>query len=340
MKIFVNYTGFAILLFYTVSIAAQPKTMLLTHEIKKHIIDTICKELKENYVYADTSIRMGNYLKSQLKAEPTIPLQNAQAFSKKLTDDVWSVYHDRHFSIRYSPRIAEVLARSTIDSNEEEKRQQAFGRTINYGFSKVEILDGNIGYIKLNGFWGLEQESKQTANAAITFVSHCNALVFDLRENFGGQPEMVQYIASFLFKDSTHLNDLYVRASNHVESFWTSPDTLFGTLFNVPVYVLTSKTTFSGGEEFAYDLQTQKRAIIVGETTGGGAHPVQPFIAGYGFIVNIPFARAINPVTKSNWEATGVHPDIPVSKDKSLGIVLDKIKSTSAANGDSYFNRN
>lgn len=337
MKSFMNYTALAILLFYAVSTTAQPETISLTPEIKKQIIGKICKELKENYVYADTAIRMANYVESRLKAGAYDTIQNVQVFSKKLTDDVGSVYHDGHFSVRYSPRMAEELAGSTTDRNEEVKRQQAFGRAINYGFSKVEILDGNIGYIKLNGFWGVNQESKQTATAAIAFVSHCKALVFDVRENYGGQPEMVQYIASFLFKDSTHLNDLYVRKSNHLETFWTTPDTAFRALCNVPVYVLTSKITFSGGEEFAYDLQTQKRAIIVGETTGGGAHPVQPFIAGYGFIVNIPFARAINPITKGNWEATGVHPDISVPADKAPDIVLDKIKSTSAVNGDSHF---
>jgi C-terminal processing protease CtpA/Prc len=138
---------------------------------------------------------------------------------------------------------------------------------------------------------------------------------------------MVTYIAGFLFKNKTHLNDLYIRNTHQLNTYWTQPDTSFSQLYDMPVYILTGKTTFSAGEEFTYDLQAQKRAIVVGEATGGGAHPVGPNLAGYGFVVNIPFARAINPITKTNWEGVGVKPDMETPADKALATVLDKIKS-------------
>jgi C-terminal processing protease CtpA/Prc len=132
----------------------------------------------------------------------------------------------------------------------------------------------------------------------------------------------------FFFADKTHLNDLYARADNSLQQFWTVPSNDLPALQTIPIYILTSKTTFSAGEEFTYDLQSQKRATIIGETTGGGAHPVRPFSVSNGFVANIPFARAINPVTKTNWETIGVKPDVAVPMDQALDVALKMIGET------------
>lgn len=84
------------------------------------------------------------------------------------------------------------------------------------------------------------------------------------------------------------------------------------------MYVLTSSRTFSGGEEFTYDLQTQQRATIVGETTGGGAHPVRGERIDAHFMIGVPFAKAINPITHTSWEGTGVVPDVKVPASEAL----------------------
>jgi hypothetical protein len=309
-------------------IKAQNSEVALTSAAKKSIVDSIANALNKNYVFADTARRMGQYIENRLEKGAYDTIKSPAAFAKILTADVWSVYHDGHFSVRYAPEMTERLLKpDNENASAESLRRTKFGRSINYGFAKAEVLDGNIGYIKLDGFWGVEKESKQAVMAALSFVSHCRVLVFDLTENHGGNPDMVTYIAGFLFRDKTHLNDLYIRNTHQLNTYWTSPDYSFSHLYDVPVYILTSKTTFSAGEEFTYDLQTQKRATVVGETTGGGAHPVGPNLAGYGFVVNIPFARAINPITKTNWEGTGVKPDIETPADKALATALDKIRS-------------
>lgn len=130
---------------------------------------------------------------------------------------------------------------------------------------------------------------------------------------------MVAYVSSYLFDRRTHLNDLYTRSTGETRAFWTR-DRVPGRRFGGarPVYVLTSARTFSGAEEFAYNLQALKRATLVGEVTGGGAHPVRGRRIDAHFLIGVPFARAVNPVTRTNWEGVGVAPDVRVPAGEAL----------------------
>jgi len=158
-----------------------------------------------------------------------------------------------------------------------------------------------------------------TATAAMNFIANSDALIIDLRDNGGGAPQMVAFVCSSLFSQRTHLNDLWTRRTNSTEEFWTSPDVPGKKLpDDKPVFVLTSRRTFSGAEEFTYNLKNLKRATIVGETTGGGAHPVSGQRIDEHFIIGVPFARAINPITKTNWEGTGIEPDVKVRAAEAL----------------------
>jgi C-terminal processing protease CtpA/Prc len=98
-----------------------------------------------------------------------------------------------------------------------------------------------------------------------------------------------------------------------------------------PAYVLTSNRTFSGGEEFTYDLKNLKRATIIGETTGGGAHPVAGHRIDDHFTIGVPFAKAINPISKTNWEGTGVEPDVKVPAADALTTAQKLVKEKLAA---------
>ena len=168
----------------------------------------------------------------------------------------------------------------------------------NCAFEKVEILPGNIGYVKFNGFMDAAT-CAPTVVAAMGFVAYTDALIFDLRDNGGGDPAMVTLIASYVFDKPTHLNDLYNRKEDTTRQFWTFSYVPGERLVKQPVFVLTSKGTFSGAEEFTYDLKNQKRATIVGETTGGGAHPVGGHPVADYLMIGVPFAKAINPVSKT-----------------------------------------
>jgi C-terminal processing protease CtpA/Prc len=158
-----------------------------------------------------------------------------------------------------------------------------------------------------------------TVAATMNFVANTDYLIFDLRDNGGGDPAMVRLICSYLFGDkSVHLNDLYMRKENKTEEYWTIPNVPGKKFLDKDVYVLTSNRTFSGAEEFSYNLKNLKRATIIGETTGGGAHPGDFERLTDHFGAFVPVGRAINPITKTNWEGTGVEPDIKVPRDQAL----------------------
>ena len=186
-------------------------------------------------------------------------------------------------------------------------------------FEKAEHLPGNIGYLKFNAFPSPDI-CGPTATAAMNFLANSDAIIIDLRQNGGGDPKMVAYITTYLFDKPTHLNDMYNRKEDSIQEYWTLKDVPGKRVAGKPVFVLTSKRTFSGAEEFTYNLKNLKRATIIGETTGGGAHPVGPHRIDDHFMIGVPFARPINPVTKTNWEGTGVEPDVKVPADQALDV--------------------
>ena len=190
---------------------------------------------------------------------------------------------------------------------------------------KAEVLPGNIGYLKFNGFASVEM-CGPTTSAAMNFLASTRVLIVDLRDNTGGSPAMVAYISSYLFSEKTHLNSLWNRNTGQTSEFWTTDD-VPGRKFGgeKPVYVLTAARTFSGAEEFSYNLKSLKRALIIGETTGGGAHPVSGQKIDDHFMIAVPFARAINPITKTNWEGVGVEPDVKVPASDALSTALKLI---------------
>jgi C-terminal processing protease CtpA/Prc len=174
-----------------------------------------------------------------------------------------------------------------------------------------------------------------TVVAAMALVAHADAIIFDLRQNGGGQPAMVTLIASYLFDKPTHLIDIYNCKENSTTQNWTLWYLPGPKLTKQPVFVLTSKRTLSGAEEFAFDLKNQKRATIVGETTGGGAHPVSGHTVADYFMVGVPFAKSLDPVTKTNWEGTGVQPDVKVPSADALEtaekLSIEKIQAKEAS---------
>jgi C-terminal processing protease CtpA/Prc len=186
----------------------------------------------------------------------------------------------------------------------------------NYGFKKTEILQGNIGYLKLDGFYPFVDEAKPTSDGAFQFVSNCKALIIDIRYNGGGFPDMVLQNQNYFFTEKTRMNDI-LDSKNDTIKRWTDPGATNFKL-GMPVYILTSRNTFSGAEDFAYGLQQVKRATIVGDTTGGGAHPSTDFSLGQGFVIHIPTQRPFNNISKTDWEGTGVRPDVAVSSEQAL----------------------
>jgi hypothetical protein len=305
--------------FITISMAQSQPDMPIDAKMRAAIIDGAVKALSENYVFPDVAKKMEQAVRERMKRKEYDNITSAENFASTLTAHFREVSRDKHLRVRYSHE-----ALPNFDPHEESaaerERQRAWASARNFGFEKAERLDGNIGYLELRGFMDAELAG-ETAAAAMTFLANTDALIIDLRRNGGGQPEMIALLSSYLFDKRTHLNDIYFRAENRTEEFWTR-ETVAGKRFgeSKPVYVLTSSYTFSGAEEFSYNLKNLKRATIIGETTGGGAHPVRPHRINDHFSIGVPFARAINPITKTNWEGTGVKPDIETPASQALKV--------------------
>jgi len=127
----------------------------------------------------------------------------------------------------------------------------------NLGFREIKILSGNVGYLDLRSFEPLEL-AREKATSAFRFLENTDALIIDLRNNHGGNPSMVQYICSIFFEKPTLLNSIYWRRGDYTENFWSMSNITIDKRPQVPLFILISARTFSGGEEFAYNLQKQK----------------------------------------------------------------------------------
>lgn len=271
------------------------------------IISGLSKALTEAYVFPETAERMVAALEQGLAQGEFSASVTPAELCEALTTRLQSISRDKHLRVWHiSTQPDRVLAPG---SREEYAQRVAL---LNGGFNRVERLPGGVGYLELRNFYDPAIVG-DVATAAMNFLANCQAIIFDLRQNGGGTPSMVALISTYLFDRPVHLNSLYFRPEDQLTQFWTLshvPGKVFGG--SKPVYVLTSRKTFSAAEEFAYNLKNLKRATLVGETTGGGANPGGVRKLPGEFSVFVPSGRAISPITQTNWEGTGVAPDIAV----------------------------
>lgn len=315
----------------------EPKAPAIEAAKKQAIVDEISTLLNKNYIFAETAKKMEDLVRSRLKNGDYGKFSGAAEFARAVSQDLTAVSKDRHLGFAFNPETAADIRRIMGQSEEEaqkvrEHRLQASKRD-NFSFRKVERLPGNIGYLDFRAFQSPDQAGA-TAVAAMNFLAYCDAIIVDLRQNGGGQPAQIQLISSYFFREPAHLNDLYYRAADTTENYWTLPYVPGPKPVNADLYILISSRTFSGAEEFSYNMKNLKRAIIIGETTGGGAHPTDSMIVQEDFILNVPVGRAINPVSKTNWEGTGVTPDVPVpaaqAYERAYAMALEKLAAKAA----------
>ncbi len=296
--------------------AAQPPQPTVDAEHRAAVIDRVADALNEIYVFPDVAKKMEEHLRTQLAAGAYDDLSSLPAFTRQLTTDLQAISHDLHLRVRPAPPEES----EELSDEERDRRRLEEARHRNFGFFKVERLDGNVGYLDLRGFVDASIAG-DTAIAALNFLANSDALIIDLRQNGGGSPSMIQLISSYLFDEVVHLNSFYIRRSDSTRQFWTQSNVRGPKMVSIPVFVLTSRRTFSAAEEFTYNLKHLERATIIGETTGGGAHPVQrERFLDLGVVMAVPFGRAVNPITNTNWEGTGVTPHLEVPAAEALDV--------------------
>lgn len=282
---------------------------------RNRVIEAVLSALKQNYVYPETADKMTAAIHDKKQKGKYDNITDGGLLANQIGEDLIAVSHDRHLRVQWSP--FKRPAQPQVPEPAAGNRMQRELERNNCSFVKLEILPENVGYVKFNAFPPPEI-CGPTVSAAMNFLSHADALIFDLRDNGGGDPRMVALIATYLFDRPVHLSDIYNRREGSTTQYWTLPYVPGNRLASTPAFVLTSGRTFSGAEDFAYNLQAIKRVTVIGETTGGGAHPTMFQAVDDHFGVAVPFARSINLTTKTNWEGSGVTPDVQVKSAEAL----------------------
>jgi hypothetical protein len=310
------------LLFVLLPFLAEPAIsnhqgdVVVNSETRVVLVDAVAKAIEDNYEFPDRAEKMARSLRERSSSHQYDGITSGDALAKRLTQDLYEIGDDRHIRVFQPGTHGEHTSLPIPGAEAQEQREAAW---VNYGFSEVKRLAGNVGYLKVDRLLPTEA-AVDTANTAMKFLSNVSALIIDLRDNHGGSPEMVRLLCTYLFEPGrrVHLNDFQWRGQPQLVESYTLGSVPGRSFADKPVFVLTSHHTFSAAEELAYDLQSVGRATIVGEVTGGGANPGRVFPLPEGFWIFVPTGRAINPVTKTNWEGVGVKPDIEVPENLAI----------------------
>lgn len=298
----------------------RPKATGLDSLSRHQIIVLASEELKLYYFDHELAEKMSVALLTHEKNGDDNYATDPESFAHLLTKQLRDISDDRHLAVIYS----RVPLRAVANQPQTELPPSYIEemRRTNCGFEKIEILQSNIGYLKLNSFPDISV-CKEAASRAMIRVSHVDALIIDLRNNRGGFPNMVLFLAAYLFD---HPEYFYNPRQNKAEHLWTQSPVAGSHLADKPVYVLTSGSTISGAEQFTYNLKMLRRATIVGETTAGAAHAGTFHRLNEHFGIAIRHVKALNPYSKYGWEETGVEPDVRISATEALDETLRRIR--------------
>jgi len=331
-----TFIGLAILI---PAFAQRPPDIPLTAQINRQVVEGTIKAINRYYISADVAKRLDDGLRVRIRNGDYDKITSAFDLIDALDEHLGQISKDPHLKLAYGHRPEPVPneGREFPPETKAEKEEDCNdARVKNFGFEKVERLAGNIGYLAMNSFVRPEF-SGDTAGKAMSFLANTDALIIDLRSSSGGSVDMAVFMASYFFSDEPfHLGDLFTRSENSVQQWWTYPYVPGGRYLDREVYILVSKRSFSAVEGLASILQHHKRAIIVGEKTAGGTHPgrmvrVHPnfavFVPLSWFIYptgtpTFPIGRPVYPTSKTDYEGTGVKPDIEIAANLALKKAL------------------
>ena len=291
---------------------------------RRAALESIGRQLQAHYVSAETAARVVVALEKKRSRGDYDALADAAEFADALSLDLRRLARDKHLRLNFGPMPPQP--------NLAGGAPPRIARS-GFGFGAIERLSGNVALLVINGFPPLFEEQQAAIAERMSQIADADAAIVDLRNNNGGFPPTELRVASYFFEaEPVHLKSVYRRDADNTFEIWTEKQ-LRGRRFGSkkPVYILTGPHTFSGGEALAYELQAQARAVVVGEGTGGGAHPTQPYPVEGGFVLQVPWGQSINPITGTNWEGIGVLPDVEVPADEALEaahhLALERLKS-------------
>lgn len=289
------------------------------------LIATSADLVEAQYVFPEVGSELAALLRAHAR-EGRYAGAGVRELSELVTADLRSANGDLHLRLKHHvERLPDLPSQELMVAMLAEQAARGLG-----GVAAVERLAGPNGAtaarIEINPLLFPPSMAGDAVAAAMQIAAGADALILDLRRTVGGDPAMVAFLCSYLFDEPTHLIDVYERVGDRTTQSWTQPY-VPGRRFGGtrPVFVLTSATTFSGGEELAFDLQRQGRATVIGERTAGGAHPRVGHRLHPHLELTIPTGRALDPVTGDNWEGTGVCPDVETPAAGALEAALSRV---------------
>ncbi|MFK7923493.1 MAG: S41 family peptidase [Bacteroidia bacterium] len=295
---------------------------VLTDGFKDSTIQSLAALLNQQYVFPEIALETEAHLKKQWEAGYFAQFETLESFADALTVSVQEINHDKHVMIQ--KKAVAVAPVSTLDSWMAQKIERKwYQRRYNANFKSVSKLEGNVGLLDLRGFYNLDR-GREFADLAMAQLANSDAIVIDLRNNSGGSPEMIFYLVSHFFEEKKKLSSAICRRGDEFRTHegWTFDEISGKRMPNVPLFLVTSSSTFSAAEGFSYDLQVYKRATIVGEITRGGANPGGFEVVNEKLQVFIPDCKVVNHITNSNWEGVGVIPDVQTSAEEALAKAI------------------
>jgi len=317
----------ALILALSILSSAQQSGSLADRAYREGVLRKVADLVETKYVLADKAEGFADEFRKRCRSGAYDKLTSAKEFAERISADLVSITHDKHLNFRV-----------IVPSDVGEKAQGSLHHPIRYyrlrtkenaGFTKLEWIEPRIGYVELRRFYSFDQ-AKDMILAAMRFLSNARAIIIDVRENGGGSGD---YLSSYFLPCPTQLSGVYVREGDSLTECWTRPDIGMAPRTDVPLFILTGPNTFSAAESFAYDMQSRKRATLVGEPTRGGAHDVDLFGIDDQFEFYLSTGRAVSPVTGGNWEGVGVIPDIPVPAAAALDTAVVEAKKAAEAFG-------
>jgi len=314
---------------------ATPEDARLRAGETQELVAAIANVLRRMYVDAARGEALALAIEARQAQGGYARIADARVLADLLGRDLYEVAGDSHLKISFSSEPPAPETPDTPETPQDREELHSALRTTNFGFRRVEILDGNVGLLDLSRFVRADLGG-ETASLALGFLQNCDALVIDLRACGGGDPAMVAFLASWLFEGPpTHVADMYRREDDLTVQWWTAAWVPHRRLGQVPVRVLTAARTLSAAEALAFHLQQLGRAQVGERSGGGAAHPSRRVRATDRFAIMVPTSRTFDPETKTDWEGTGVRPDIDVPEGDALRAAhLDLLLTLARAEPD------
>lgn len=312
--------------------AAAQAPLRLTAADRHRLVQAVAASVRQHYFDKPIADRTASALVAHEQSGDYRAATDGQAFADLLARHLIEASGDNHFTVEYTPRVFPDFSKPPAP--EFEERYRAAMKQAHCTFEKVEIGPHNVGYVRLDSFPDTSV-CQPEAESAMAALNRADAIIFDLRENRGGYPTMVVFLAGYLFD---HPEYMFNPRDPVSEQTWTRSPVAGSRLVDKPVYILTSSRTYSAAEQFCYDLKMLRRATLVGERTGGANHSGVLHNLDDHFAVGIPEHRPVNPFSGKDWALTGVEPDVNVkaadalaTAEKLAGVELQR-KTQSSLN--------